>query len=170
MRFKDRHTNSTAYKKYLKMMRQRTGKILCSYCPYHRGENTTRPVNMRRSWKNYRKTQYRIRRQRSVNKRPLWKQIVALSEGIPEEEWDNIPSDLSHNLDHYLYGCKKKEMGAVSDAENMNLLEIFQMGRDIGNEIPLKEREKVPRDLSLNIDHYLYGAPKKRQDTGGANE
>lgn len=27
---------------------------------------------------------------------------------VPEEAWDDLPSDSSINLDHYLYGSKKK--------------------------------------------------------------
>ncbi len=28
---------------------------------------------------------------------------------VPENEWERIPADLSKNIDHYLYGSKKKE-------------------------------------------------------------
>jgi putative addiction module CopG family antidote len=36
-----------------------------------------------------------------------WEEIVAIGESIPIEEWDKVPSDLSKNLDHYLYGSPK---------------------------------------------------------------
>jgi hypothetical protein len=33
----------------------------------------------------------------------------------------------------------------------------------LGASIPREEWEKVPRDLSINLDHYLYGAPKEEE-------
>lgn len=40
---------------------------------------------------------------------------------------------------------------------------IWEVVADLGKTIPDEEWEKLPRDLSINIDHYLYGAPKKPQ-------
>ncbi len=34
---------------------------------------------------------------------------IQLAESVPDEELDKIPSDLSKNLDHYLYGCSKTD-------------------------------------------------------------
>jgi hypothetical protein len=34
--------------------------------------------------------------------------IEALSAQVPDEEWDKLPADLSHNLDHYIYGTAKQ--------------------------------------------------------------
>ena len=34
--------------------------------------------------------------------------IVELFADVPDEEWENLPSDLIDNLDHYLYGADKK--------------------------------------------------------------
>jgi hypothetical protein len=34
----------------------------------------------------------------------------------------------------------------------------------IGARIPDEEWEKVPKDLSKNLDHYLYGAPKEEEE------
>lgn len=30
------------------------------------------------------------------------------AKSVPEDAWDDLPSDSSINLDHYLYGSKKK--------------------------------------------------------------
>jgi len=35
--------------------------------------------------------------------------IDEISSQIPPEEWEKIPSDLSYNLDNYLYGAAKTE-------------------------------------------------------------
>jgi hypothetical protein len=39
---------------------------------------------------------------------PLWQQLIELSEEVPAEEWDKVPTDLAENLDHYLYGSPKR--------------------------------------------------------------
>jgi hypothetical protein len=33
---------------------------------------------------------------------------------------------------------------------------------DIGKAVPAREWAKVPSDYFANLDHYLYGAPKKK--------
>lgn len=33
--------------------------------------------------------------------------IIALSDGIPDEVLDRIPTDAAKNIDHYLYGSPK---------------------------------------------------------------
>jgi hypothetical protein len=37
----------------------------------------------------------------------------------------------------------------------------------LGEAVPPEEAAKLPRDLSQNLDHYLYGAPKKEDDGSG---
>lgn len=34
--------------------------------------------------------------------------LAALAAEVPREEWDNLPQDLTDNLDHYLYGLPKR--------------------------------------------------------------
>ena len=41
--------------------------------------------------------------------KPIWEIAAELGAQIPEEEWAKVPSDLSTNLDHYLYGAPKSE-------------------------------------------------------------
>lgn len=50
-------TNSNYHKKKLKKQRGMDGDIRCSYCPYNRHENGKRFP--RKSWKHWRKTQYK---------------------------------------------------------------------------------------------------------------
>lgn len=38
---------------------------------------------------------------------PVWQIAADLGEGVSEEVWANVPSDLSKNVDHYLYGSPK---------------------------------------------------------------
>ncbi len=34
--------------------------------------------------------------------------LAGIAAEVPQEEWDNLPSDLTDNLDHYLYGTPKR--------------------------------------------------------------
>ena len=38
---------------------------------------------------------------------------------------------------------------------------IEELLRDLAKEIPQEEWDKLPEDLNDNLDHYLYGVPKK---------
>ncbi len=40
---------------------------------------------------------------------PVWQIAAELGERVPEDVWANVPSDLSKNIDHYLYGSPKDE-------------------------------------------------------------
>jgi hypothetical protein len=37
---------------------------------------------------------------------------------------------------------------------------IWEVAVELGNQIPDDELAKLPRDLSINIEHYLYGTPR----------
>jgi hypothetical protein len=38
-----------------------------------------------------------------------WEIASKLIAKVPEEAWDNVPSDLSINVDHYWYGAPKQD-------------------------------------------------------------
>jgi putative addiction module CopG family antidote len=38
----------------------------------------------------------------------LLESIEKIAAKVPREDWDKVPSDLSKNLDHYLYGARKQ--------------------------------------------------------------
>ncbi|MBW4691537.1 MAG: bleomycin hydrolase [Lyngbya sp. HA4199-MV5] len=40
---------------------------------------------------------------------PLWKQLVAIGNQVPEKEWAKLPTDLSRNFEHYMYGAPREE-------------------------------------------------------------
>ncbi len=48
-----------------------------------------------------------VRPETSSNSDSLADLFAAIAKDVPEEEWARIPSDLSKNLDHYLYGSEK---------------------------------------------------------------
>jgi hypothetical protein len=41
--------------------------------------------------------------------RPIWDVVAELGQSIPAEEWDEVPPDLSRELDHYLHGAPRRE-------------------------------------------------------------
>jgi hypothetical protein len=41
--------------------------------------------------------------------RPVWELISEIGEQVPEKEWDQVPNDLSKELDHYLYGATRSD-------------------------------------------------------------
>lgn len=46
--------------------------------------------------------------QASQENKPIWEIAAELSAQIPDEEWAKVPSDLSINLDHYLYDSARE--------------------------------------------------------------
>ncbi len=38
----------------------------------------------------------------------IWEMVKDIIEEVPKEAWDELPTDGSINVDHYLYGHKKK--------------------------------------------------------------
>jgi hypothetical protein len=41
------------------------------------------------------------------NTKSLIALVSAITQTVPDSEWARLPSDLSKNVDHYLYGTKK---------------------------------------------------------------
>ena len=38
----------------------------------------------------------------------IWEMVKDIIEEVPNEAWDELPTDGATNVDHYLYGHKKK--------------------------------------------------------------
>ena len=39
---------------------------------------------------------------------PIWEVLAELGETIPPDELERLPTDLARNVDHYLYGARKR--------------------------------------------------------------
>jgi hypothetical protein len=56
------------------------------------------------------KTQHRKRARRGVQvsrsqkSRPVWEELLRIARAIPESDLHKLPTDMSVNHDHYLYG------------------------------------------------------------------
>jgi len=44
-----------------------------------------------------------------LDRRPVWELAEEINAGLPADTWDNVPTDGSINLDHYLYGAPKQQ-------------------------------------------------------------
>jgi hypothetical protein len=45
-----------------------------------------------------------------LRRRPIWELVEEINAGLPADTWDNVPTDGSINLDHYLYGAPKQQL------------------------------------------------------------
>ena len=46
---------------------------------------------------------------RVADRRSMWEIVDEINAGLPTDTWENVPTDGSINLDHYLYGAPKKQ-------------------------------------------------------------
>ena len=44
-----------------------------------------------------------------VDRKPIWEVVDEINAGLPADTWENVPTDGSINLDHYLYGAPKQQ-------------------------------------------------------------
>ncbi|MBW4582236.1 MAG: hypothetical protein KME42_21940 [Tildeniella nuda ZEHNDER 1965/U140] len=43
-------------------------------------------------------------------KKTIWEKIDDIMANVPDEAWENMPTDGSYQHDHYLYGTPKREL------------------------------------------------------------
>ena len=55
---------------------------------------------------------------------------------------------------------KKENLNSLENTQTLTDNPILSMIDDITAQIPPEEFDKLPLDLSKNLDHYLYGSPK----------
>ncbi|MBD1842870.1 hypothetical protein H6F89_05475 [Cyanobacteria bacterium FACHB-63] len=58
---------------------------------------------------------------------------------------------------------KIQEEPITESEETTSLPSFLQFIEEISAQVPKEEWEKLPKDLSKNVDHYLYGAPKNEE-------
>ena len=44
-----------------------------------------------------------------VDRRPIWEVVDEINAGLPADTWENVPTNGSINLGHYLYGAPKRQ-------------------------------------------------------------
>jgi hypothetical protein len=58
---------------------------------------------------------------------------------------------------------KIREEQTDNSQQSPSLPPFLQFVEEISAQVPREEWEKLPKDLSKNIDHYLYGSPKDEE-------
>lgn len=69
------------------------------------------------------------------------------------ESSNQIPEQIDPDL---ISSQTVRENDQVADARP-----IWERVADISAQVPAEEWAKLPKDLSKNVDHYLYGSPKE---------
>jgi hypothetical protein len=46
---------------------------------------------------------------KNADGRSVWEVVDEINAGLPADTWENVPTDGSINLDHYLYGAPKQQ-------------------------------------------------------------
>ena len=68
---------------------------------------------------------------------------------------------MSQNPGNSLEGHAERAGG--EEAFDATAKPIWDVAAEIAASVPDEEWAKVPADLSANLDHYLYGAPKEER-------
>ncbi|MFM7425561.1 MAG: hypothetical protein ACKO7W_11300 [Elainella sp.] len=84
------------------------------------------------------------------------------------QELDQTPDFVVQEVLDFLLFIKlrlrhKIEEQTDSSQQSPSLPPFLQFVEEISAQVPREEWEKLPKDLSKNIDHYLYGSPKDEE-------
>lgn len=44
-----------------------------------------------------------------VDRKPVWAVVNEINAGLPADTWENVPTNGSIDLDHYVYGAPKRQ-------------------------------------------------------------
>ena len=83
----------------------------------------------------------------------ITEKLIAMADEMPEEERAKMPADLAEPHDHSIADATlsaHKKVGALDAA-------LATIWRDT----PDEAWDKLPADFGDNLDHYLYGTPKR---------
>ncbi len=79
--------------------------------------------------------------------------LVAKLRALPVEKQQEVLEFIEK-----LAGQVKPDTSAECDSRSLPIWEVIQ---DIIKEVPPEAWNDLPTDGSINVDHYLYGAPKR---------
>jgi hypothetical protein len=85
------------------------------------------------------------------------------------QELDQTPDFVIQEVLDFLLFIKVRLKRRIREEQSADLQQIpslppfLQFVEEISAQIPKEEWEKLPKDLSKNLDYYLYGAPKDEE-------
>ena len=74
------------------------------------------------------------------------------------EKVRTLPLEKQKKVLSYAEELRRQNGGEGSRVEDLT---IWEMVKDVILEVPAEAWEELPKDGSRNVDHYLYGAPKR---------
>ena len=78
------------------------------------------------------------------------------------ERVKTLPIELQREALRFVGDLQAKASQNTSDKES-NLQKLWREIDEIVADVPKEAWEEVPTDASINVDHYLYGAPKRQK-------
>ncbi len=73
-----------------------------------------------------------------------------------------LPPEEQQKVLEFVEQLEQQAAFGASQEVDANSLPIWEVIDKISSEVPPEAWDSVPSDGSINIDHYLYGAPKKQ--------
>ena len=76
------------------------------------------------------------------------------------QELEEIPDFIAEEMLNFCLFLKSRFQQRISSKSSSDLSGLLQGVEEIRQQVPPEAWEELPVDLSKNVDHYLYGAPK----------
>ena len=76
------------------------------------------------------------------------------------QEIEEIPDFIVEEILNFCLFLKSRFQQRISPKNTSDLSGLLQDVEEIRQQVPPDAWEELPVDLSKNVDHYLYGAPK----------
>lgn len=87
---------------------------------------------------------------------------------ILQRFWDSIGEQTQELSSHSIRFSTIAQTGPRPETERHSPEReeppIWQLAAEVAGQVSDEDWAKVPRDLAINVDHYLYGTPKKKED------
>jgi hypothetical protein len=78
------------------------------------------------------------------------------------EKLRGLPIEKQQEVLEFVENLDRQETRETIQAEPKDRMPIWERIREISAEVPDEEWAKLPTDGSINVDHYLYGSPKRQ--------
>ncbi len=73
-----------------------------------------------------------------------------------------LPPEQQEKVLHFVEDLQQSQAAPQAETEQARMT-IWDKVEDIIKQVPPEAWEELPKDGSLNVDHYLYGAPKREK-------
>ncbi len=80
----------------------------------------------------------------------LLKKAIERTQALPEDEQDRVARVMLHEIET-----------VTQNGDESVTKSVWEIIQDAFKDIPEEEWEKLPKDGAAEIDHYLYGSPKR---------